>query len=154
MNFWKNKYFLLFLGSWGVLLIASSLMAQGTDPQTVVVASGVLALVPPLLYWVSDKVGSNAPAGRTFTVHRMGDGVPVCRVEGIWIFRGMEEKATWYLRGKKVYAFAQKEYLYRIEGNELYRRGETKPCMKVVNDTVYSLPDSKPIYQTVEQESK
>lgn len=154
MDFWKNKYFLLFLGSWGVLLIASSLMAQGTDPKTIVIASGVLALVPPLLYYVSDKVGSNAPAGKSFTLHRMGDGVPVFRVEGVWIYRGMEEKATWYLRGRRVFAFAEKEYLYHIDGAQLYRRGETQPCMLIRGDTVYSLPDNEPIYQMVDLETK
>ena len=150
MDFWKNKYFLLFLGSWGVLLIASSLMAQGTDPQTIVIASGVLALVPPLLYFVSNKVGSNAPAGKTYSVHRMGDGQVVCRVEGVWIFRGMEDKATWYLRGNKVYAFTEKEYLYRVEKSAIYRRGESEPCMVVRGDTVYTLPDNQPLYQMAE----
>ena len=154
MDFWKNKYFLLFLGSWGVLLIASSLMAQGTDPQTIVIASGVLALVPPLLYYVSDKVGANAPAGKSVTLHRMGDGVPVFRVEGVWIYRGMEDKATWYMRGKRVFAFAEKEYLFLVEDGMITRRGEQEPCMTVQGDTVYSLPDKTPLYQMVEQETK
>ena len=150
MNFRKNKYFLLFLLTWGILLIVGSLVEDSSNFHTMVIASGVLALVPPLLYWVSNKVGSNAPAGKTYTVHRMGDGATVCRVEGVWIYRGMEDKATWYLRGKRVFAFTEKEYLYHMDAGRLYRRGETQPCMVVRGDTVYSLPDNQPLYQMTE----
>ena len=150
MKLGKNRYLLIFLLTWGVLLIGGSLTVEGTEPRDLFVYTGILALVAPLLYYVSDKVGANAPAGKTYTVCRMGDGVPVCRVEGMWIYRGMEEKATWYLRSRKVFAFAEKEYLYRIEGEYLYRRGETKPCMMVQRDTVYSMPDQQPLYQMAE----
>lgn len=150
MDFRKNKYFLLFLLSWGILLIAGALMVKGVEPKMLVICTGVLALVPPVLYFISDKVGASAPAGKTYTVHSMGDGKVVCRVEGIWIYRGAEDKATWYLRGKKVFAFAEKEYLYRIEGDKIYRRGEDQPCMSIEGDTIYSLPGNEPLYQTVE----
>lgn len=150
MNFRKNKYFLLFLLSWGILLIVGSLVEEGTDFNTLFAVTGCMALVPPALYWVSNKMGSNASAGKTYTVFRMDDPAPVCRVEGIWIYRGTEEKASWYFRGKKIYAFTEKEYLYRMEGDTLYRRGEDQPCMKIEGDTVYSLPDNEPLYQTEE----
>lgn len=150
MDLRKNKYFLLFLASWGILLIASSLMVKGVDFKTIVAATGVLALVPPVLYFVSCKVGANAPAGRTCTVHSVEDGRVVCRVEGIWIYRGTEEKATWYLRGKKVFAFAEKEYLYRVEDNKIFRRGEEEPCMIVQGGAICSLPGGEPLYRTQE----
>ena len=150
MNFRKNKYFLLFLLTWGILLIVGSLVEDSSNFHTMVIASGVLALAAPLLMLVSNKVGATAPAGKTYTVYRMDDPVPVCRVEGPWIYRGAEEVATWYVRGKKIYAFAEKKYLYRMEGEFLYRRGEEQPCMKIFNDTIYSQPDNEPLYQTVE----
>lgn len=154
MDFRKNKYFLGYLATWGILLIAGSLMSTEVEPRNLVIITGLLSLVTPLLYLVCNKVGANAPVGKTYTVFRMDDPAPVCRVEGPWIYRGTEDKATWYVRSKKVYAFAEKKYLYRIEGDQIYRRGESEPCMFIRNDTVYSLPDSTPIYQTVGQEDK
>ena len=151
-NLRKNKYFLYYLATWGVLMILGSLVSDGGDPYTMVLASGVLALVVPLLILVCDRVGADAPKGKNYTVHSMEDGSVVCRVEGMWIYRGEEEKATWYIQGKKVFSFAEKGYLYRLERDGIYRRGEEQPCMFVREDTVYTLPDSRPLYQTVEQE--
>ena len=150
MNLRKNKYLLVFLAMWGILLIVGSLISEETEPMTLVISTGFISLVAPLLYLVSNKVGANAPAGKTYSVHRMGDGRVVCRVEGIWIYRGTEEKATWYMRGKKVFAFTEKEYLYRVEGEQIFRRGEEQPCMLVRGDTIYRLPDNEPLYQTAE----
>lgn len=154
MNLRKNKYFLYYLGTWGVLLILGSLTSDGGDPYTMVLASAVLALVVPLLILVCDRVGADAPVGKSYTVHSVADGSQVCRVEGAWIYRGEDEKVSWYLRGKKVYSFIEKEYLYRVEGNQVFRRGDKEPCMFLRDDTVYSLPDSRPLYQTMEKESK
>ena len=150
MKLGKNRYLLIYILTWGILLIVGSLMVDDMEPGDLVVYTAILALVSPLLYYVSDKVGSNAPAGKTYTVYRMGDAEPVCRVEGMWIYRGTEDKATWYLRDNKIFAFAQKEYLYRFDKEYLYRRGESEPCMMIQRDTVYSMPDQKPLYQTVE----
>ncbi len=154
MNLRKNKYFLYYLGTWGVLLILGSLTSDGGDPYTMVLASAVLALVVPLLILVCDRVGADAPTGKSYTVHSVEDGSVVCRVDGAWIYRGEEEKVSWYLRGKKVYSFVEKEYLYRIDKEYIYRRGETEPCMMVARDTVYSMPDSRPLYQTVEKKKE
>lgn len=150
MNLRKNKYFLMYLATWGILLILGSLTSKNTDPYTLVIATGVLALVSPLLLLVRNKVGADAPTGTTYTVHSMEDGSVVCRVEGVWIYRGTEDKATWYMRGKKVFSFAEKEYLYLVENGNIYRRGEAEPCMVVRNDTIYSHPENEPLYQTVE----
>jgi len=150
MNRFKNKYFLLYLLCWGILLILGGLVEDKSNFETMFVSTAVLALVAPLLLLVCNKVGADAPAGKTYKVHSMEDGSVVCRVEGVWIYRGMEEKATWYLRGRKVYSFAEKEYLYRMDADKLYRRGEEQPCMLVENDTIYSLPDNVPLYQTAE----
>ncbi len=149
-NLRKNKYFLWYLATWGILMILGSLMSDGGDPYTMVLASAALALVVPLLILVCDRVGADAPKGKPYTVHSMEDGSVVCRVDGMWIYRGEEDKATWYIQGKKVYAFAEKGYLYRIERDGIYRSGETTPCMVVNGDTIYSLPDGEPLYQTVE----
>ena len=154
MNLRKNKYFLYYLGTWGVLLILGSLVSDGGDPYTMVLASAVLALVVPLLILVCDKVGADAPKGGNYTVHSIEDGSVVCRVEGMWIFRGQEEKATWYIQGKKVFSFVEKGYLYRMERDGIYRRGEKQPCMTVARDTIYRLPDNLPLYQTAEQETE
>ena len=150
MNLLKNKYFLYYLGTWGALLILGALVSDGGDPYTMVLASAVLALVVPLLILVCDRVGADAPKGKNYTVHSMEDGSVAFRVEGLWIYRGEEEKIAWYLRGNKVYAFTEKEYLYRVEKGAIYRRGESEPCMVVRGDTVYTLPDNQPLYQMAE----
>ena len=152
MNLRKNKYFLGYLATWGGLLIIGALAEEGMDPYDLVIAGAVLALVTPLLLLVYDRVGAGAPGGKNYTVHSIEDGSVVCRVEDVWIYRGSEEKASWYLRGNKVFSFAEKQYLYRLQDGQVFRRGESQPCMFVREDTVYTLPDSKPIYQTVEQE--
>ncbi len=150
MKLYKNKYFLYYLGTWGVLLILGALTTDGSDPYAMVIASAVLALVVPLLILVCDRVGADAPKGKKYTVHSMEDGAVVCRVEGMWIYRGEEEKITWYLRDNKIYAFDRKEYLYRLDKEYIIRRGESEPCMMVNRDTVYSMPDQKPLYQMAE----
>lgn len=152
-NLRKNKYFLAYLATWGVLMILGSLVSDGGDPYTMVLTSAVLALVVPLLILVCDKVGADAPKGKHYTVHSMEDGSVVCRVEDMWIYRGEEDKAAWYIQGRKVYSFTEKGYLYRMERDGIYRRGEKQPCMTVARDTVYRLPDNTPLYQIAEKEA-
>ena len=149
-QFRKNKYFLGYLGTWGCLLILGSLVAEDMEPRSLVLTTALLALVVPLLILVCDRVGADAPKGKCYTVHRMGDGQVVCRVEGMFLYRGTEDKPTWYIQGKKVYAFSEKGYLYRMKDGKLYRRNEDAPCMEIRLDTIYSLPDGEPLYQTVE----
>ena len=149
-SYFRNKYILSYLGAWGGLLILSSLTGETMEFQSLVLYTGILALVGPALCWVIQR--RETPKGKCYTVYRMDDPKPVCRVEGENIYPGTDENPKWYYRKGKVHAFADKPnvYLYRVEDNLIYRSGEEQPCMLIREDTVYAYPDNIPLYQTVE----
>ena len=140
----KKKVALAFLGSWAVLLLISQVIDTGglSLPEQVLI-SGALACAVPLLCLVSAR---SERKGRMLTLCAPGSPEVLYRVEGEWIYRGMEEKASWYCKGDKIYGFASMKPLYRVKDNKVYRSGETEPFLRVEGDKVVSCETGRTVY--------
>ena len=140
----KKKLALTFVGAWAVLFLAALVTTPGgaSLPELALI-TGALACAAPLLYLVSERSDRK---GRTLTRCAPGSPEVLYRVEGEWICRGTEEKATWYCKGDKIYSFQSMEPLCRVKDNQVYRAGESEPFLRVEGDKVVSCPDGQAVY--------
>ncbi|MGN1004625.1 MAG: hypothetical protein ACI4O5_07270 [Oscillospiraceae bacterium] len=140
----KKKLALTFVGAWAVLFLATLVTDPGSLPLwEQVLITGIMACAAPLLYLVSERSDRK---GRTLTIHAAGSPEILYRVEGEWICRGMEEKATWYCKGDKIFSFQSRDPLYRVRDNRVYRAGETEPFLTVEGDKVLSCQSGQAVY--------
>lgn len=142
----KKKLLQVFLGSWAVLIFLLYLTGggDGMSPVLQVAGTGVLAALIALLAWVALR---GERGQKNLTLCAPGGAEVLYRVEGMWIYRGWEEKASWYLKRNAVYGFASMTPLYRVKDGGLYREGEEQPFLKVERDRVTSCADGSVVYE-------
>ena len=139
-----KKLALTFVGAWALLFLAALVTDSGdlTLLEQALI-TGALACAAPLLYLVSER---SHRKGRMLTLCAPGSPEVLYRVEGEWICKGTEEKASWYCKGDKIYSFASMEPLYRVKDNKVYRSGETEPFLTVEEDKVLSCETGQTVY--------
>lgn len=138
-----KKFLKIFLGAWAVLIFASYVTDSELEPLVRVVGTGVLALLITLLGVVALRMEK----GKKYSLTDPASGEVLYRVEGEWIFRGDQEKATWYVKRGAVYSFDSMKPLYRIKGDKLFREGEQSPVWTVEDGKVRSAVSGQVEYE-------
>lgn len=139
-----KKVLQVFLGSWAVLIFLVVFTdAGGMSPWEQVLSTGVLAALVALLAIVATR---GERKNKKYSVCAPDTGEVICRVEGEWIFKGSEEKASWYIKRGAVYGFASMKPLYRMKDGCLYREGEEKPLLKLEKDQITDCADGHLVY--------
>lgn len=140
-----KKILQVFLGSWAVLIFLAALTdAAGLGPVEQVVCTGVLAALITLLAWVATRGEKNK---KNVSLHAPGSAEVLYRVDGMWIHKGWEEKASWYIKRGAVYGFASMTPLYRLKDNKVWKEGESEPFLSVEGDKVVSCADASVVYE-------
>lgn len=147
---WK-KAAALFFGMWAVLFVMCVTMDSQLTTAQQIGYTAAMALVAPLLYFVSERV-SSGKKGKRFSVHRVGEEEILCRVEGEWICPGTDERPTHYIRKGRVFAFDQKGALYSIKDDKVYRTGAEQPFLRLEGDKVRSCENGEIVYELRELE--
>lgn len=138
------KTFLKILfGTWAVLIFATYLTDPEMRPSMRVAATGVLALLVALL----SVVALRKEKAKHFSLCDPATGQVIYRVEGEWIFRGDEEKATWYCKRGAVYSFDSMKPLYRVKDKKkVCREGEKTPVWTVEDKHVVDCASGQTVY--------
>ena len=141
-----KKLLQIFLGSWAVLIFLIFLTdAQtGLSPVLQVVCTGVLAGLVTLLAVVATRGEKNK---KQYSVCDPATGQVICRVEGEWIFKGSEEKASWYIKRGAVYGFENMKPLYHIKDNKVRREGESEPFLTMEETKITACADGRVVYE-------
>ncbi len=143
---WK-KLLQVLLGSWAVLLFL--LVLTGVDSANVtqqIIATGVLAGLITLLAWVATR----GERQKNTTICTPGSAEVVCRTQGMWIHRGWEEKASWYVKRGAVYDFSSMKPLYRIHNGLITREGTQEPYLRVEGNQILSCESGEVVYEIKE----
>lgn len=139
-----KKLLQVFLGSWAVLIFLVVLTdAADLGPAAQVGYTGVLALLISLLVVLATR----GERTKNVSLYAPGSAEVLYRVEGEWIYQGMEEKATWYLKRGKLYGFQSMKPLCRLKDGKITREGESEPFLRVEGDKVISCPDGQVVYE-------
>lgn len=139
-----KKAAMVFLGSWGVLLIVSSLTELEMSSWELVAVTGVMAVLILLLYLVAMR-GSGKK--RSCTVRLIADPAVSYRVDGDWIYKGSDEGASFYIKRGGIYGFQSMKPLYTMKDGKLYRPGETEAVYRVEENKVISCQTGQPEYE-------
>lgn len=140
-----KKILQVFLGSWAVLIFLVVFTDAGSlSPWEQVLSTGVLAALVALLAIVATR---GERKNKRYSVCDPATGEVICRVEGDWIFKGSEEKASWYIKRGAVYGFANMKPLYRMKDGGLYREGEDQPVLKLEKDRLADCADGHTVYE-------
>lgn len=139
-----KKILQVFLGSWAVLIFLVVFTDAGElSPWEQVLSTGVLAALVALLAIVATR---GERKNKKYSVCAPDTGEVICRVEGDWIFKGSEEKASWYIKRNAVYGFASMKPLYRMKDGCLYRAEEERPVLKLEKERITDCADGRTVY--------
>lgn len=140
----RKKLALTFVGAWALLFLAA-LVTDSGDLSLLEQAliTGALACAAPLLYLVSERSDRK---GRQLTLCAPGSPEVLYRVEGEWICKGTEEKASWYCKRDQIYSFADRKPLCRVKDGQVYRTGEAEPFLRLEKDKIVSCQTGETVY--------
>ena len=140
-----KRFALLYLVPWAVFFLASLITdADGTSLAERLVVTAVLACVVPLLYAVTKRGEKNKAV---YTVYHAGSTEPVVRVDGEWIYRGADEKASWYRKKNGIHDFRSMDPVCLIRDNKVYRPDADAPFLTLDGDKVFSCPEGELLYE-------
>lgn len=140
-----KKLLQIFLGSWAMLIFLTVLTDAGEEltPGAQVVCTGVLAALITLLVMLATR----GEKKKCFEIHDARSGELLYRVEGEWIYKGREEKASWYLKRGAVYSFENMTPVCRFKDGAITREGDGAPAMRVEGDRIIACATGEVIYQ-------
>lgn len=134
----------LYLITWGILLVLSLVIGESSlSSWQQVLVTALLALAVPALYLVARWGEGKA----TFTLYRPGSPEGVYRVEGEWVYKGAEEKATYYLKKGKLYGFESMKPLCCVKDGRIVRTGESEPFLRREGDKILSCETGETVYE-------
>lgn len=139
-----KKLLQVFLGSWAVLIFLAVLTDKGDlTPVEQVGYTGVLAVLITLLAMAATR----GEKKKYLYIHEPGSAEALYRVEGEWIFKGKDEKASWYIKRNAVYGFQSMTPLYRMKDGTITKEGDTAPVMRVEENKIISCESGEVIYE-------
>lgn len=142
-----KKLLQVFLGSWAVLIFLAVLTNTGDlTPVEQVGYTGVLAVLIALLAVAATR----GEKKKCYYIHKPGSGEMLYRVEGEWIYKGNEEKASWYIKRNAVYGFQSMTPLCRLKDGEITREGDIVPIMRVKENKIVSCETGEEVYEIKE----
>lgn len=142
-----KKLLQVFLGSWAVLIFLVVLTGTGDlTPVAQVGYTGVLAVLITLLAVAATR----GEKKKHFYIHKPGSAEVLYRVEGEWIYKGSEEKASWYIKRNAVYGFQSMTPLYRMKDGEITKEGDSVPAMRMEENKIVSCETGEVIYEMKE----
>ena len=140
-----KKLLQIFLGSWAILIFLVVLTDAGDlTPLAQVGCTGVLALLIALLA-VAATWGERKK--RSASLYAPGSKELLYRVDGDWIHRGSEEKASWYIKRNKVYGFDNMTPICSMKDGKITREGESEPFLRVEENKIISCESGEVVYE-------